>query len=55
MNTSAMVGFAAGLILIYLVGYLMMVPGKYALRMLMNACLGGLACLLSIWWARYGA
>ena len=46
MNTSAMVGFAAGMILFYLVGYLMMVPGKYALRMLMNACLGGIGLLV---------
>ncbi len=46
MNTSAMVGFAAGLILVYLVGYLMMIPGKYAIRMLINACLGGIGLLV---------
>ena len=46
MDTSAMIGFAAGVILIYLVGYLLMMPGKLALRLLINACLGGIGLMV---------
>ena len=42
MNTGALAGFAAGVILFYLVGYVLMVPGRYLLRLMINACLGGL-------------
>jgi len=54
MNTGALAGFAAGVILLYLVGYVLMVPGRYFLRFLVNAALGGLglwlaACTGPIW------
>ena len=41
MNIGALAGFAAGVILFYRVGDVLMVPGKYFLRLLINACLGG--------------
>ena len=45
MQLEAWVGFGAGVLLIYLVGYLLMVPGRYALRLLLNAALGGLGLI----------
>ena len=43
MNNSAAAGFAAGVILMYLAAYVMMIPGRYRIRLLVNACLGAAA------------
>lgn len=43
MNTGTLAGFAAGMILLYLVGYVLMVPRRYFFRLLINGGLGAIA------------
>ena len=43
MNTGVLAGFAAGIILLYLVGYVLLVPKRYFFRLLINGGLGAAA------------
>ena len=49
ISWQAVLAYAAGLVLLYFIGYLLLTPLKWMLRLIYNALIGGVLLLLLNW------